>query len=112
MEGPREVVISVIAGSTGTINAPIHWKASGDHPSGPPTPDARHLPVTIRMIGRGRTRALVELIIDGYPLRLAELNGEGEIRISGLTISEALESVSDGAEASIQVQFQHPDAAR
>ena len=111
MEGPGEVVISVIVGTIGTINVPIHWRDSGHLGGGPPTEDRRP-PVTVRMIGKGRTRALVELIIDGRPLRLAELNGEGEIRISGLTISEALESAGDRAEASIQVQFQHPDSAR
>jgi hypothetical protein len=113
MEEPKQIVISVFAGSTGTINMPIHRRASGNFESGPPTSDIRRRPpVTVRVTGKAYTRALMDLIVEGRRFRLAELNGEGEITISGLTIDQILESGSGETEASLQFQFEHSDPAR
>jgi hypothetical protein len=110
MEEPTQIVISVFAGSTGTINMPIHWRASGSFEGGPPTSDVRRRPpVTIRVTGNATTRALMDLIVEGRRFRLGELNGEGEITISGVTIDQILESGGGERKASLQVQFEGSD---
>jgi hypothetical protein len=110
MEEHTQIVISIIAGSTGTINMPIHGRSSGNFEGGQATSDVRRTPpVTVRVTGKAHTRVLMELIIKGRRFRLAELNGEGEITISGLMIDQILESGSGETEASLQFHFEHSD---
>jgi len=134
MEELKAIVIRVFAGSTGVINFPLESQigdaGEGGAPGGsidpPPqvySPESgtvgvgvgstdmrRCPPVTVGVIGESPTLTVVELIVGGQPFGLAELYGEGEMRISCSTIRNALRSARDEMkDASLRIRFERPD---